>query len=156
MGQDSHYGPSGIYPSMPPSSPPPSAPEMPLGDMYPPPTQQVDPPQATVHVYPPPLPPQMYPNVSPPLYSYPPQVQVYPPAPPQAHSYPMPQRPPVHGYPQGPYVVPPPVAYPSKDGHKDSRRAPLPRKAKTKKRGHGFWRGFCAGMCCCCCLDICC
>lgn len=153
MGQDSHYGPPGMYPSLPPSSPLPSAPELPLGHIYPPPPQ-VDPPQATVHVYPPPS--QMYPNMSTPAYSYPPPIQVYPPAPPQSYSYPPPQQPSGHGYSQGPYVVPTPVAYPSKDGLQGSQQAPPPRKAKTKKRGDGFWRGFCAGMCCCCCLDICC
>ncbi|KAF8028707.1 hypothetical protein BT93_E1381 [Corymbia citriodora subsp. variegata] len=156
MGQDSHHGPPGMYPPLPSSSPPPSAPELPLGHIYPPPPQ-IDPPQASVHVYPPPPPPpHLYPNVSAPLYSYPPPVQAYPPAPPQAHSYPLPHPPPGHGYPHGPYVVPPPVAYPSKNGHQDSQQALPPRKEKHKKRGDGFWRGFCAGMCCCCCLDICC
>ncbi|KAK4771238.1 hypothetical protein SAY87_031770 [Trapa incisa] len=53
---------------------------------------------------------------------------------------------------QGPYVVPPPVGYPTRDGQQ------LPQQTgpvETKSRGDGFWKGCCAALCCCCVLDTC-
>ncbi|KAH1066281.1 hypothetical protein J1N35_031268 [Gossypium stocksii] len=57
--------------------------------------------------------------------AYPPPPTSYPPAPPMAKPYYPPQV-------QGPYVVPPPVAYPMKD------EVPPP----PKRRGSGFCRGW--------------
>ncbi|KAK0584753.1 hypothetical protein LWI29_013586 [Acer saccharum] len=57
----------------------------------------------------------------------------------------------------GPFVAPPPpVGYPTKEGHGHgfaySQNAP---PVETKSRGDGFWKGCCAALCCCCVLDAC-
>ncbi|XP_057460930.1 protein CYSTEINE-RICH TRANSMEMBRANE MODULE 9-like [Actinidia eriantha] len=54
---------------------------------------------------------------------------------------------------EGPYVVPPPIGYPMKDGQVNSQNDPSP--GKTQARGDGFWKGCCAALCCCCVLDAC-
>ncbi|KAF5176711.1 cysteine-rich/transmembrane domain A-like protein [Thalictrum thalictroides] len=66
-------------------------------------------------------------------------------------AYPPPQSypPTMEGYGQGPYVMPPPIGYPMKDGqHKQAG-------VETTSRGDGFWKGCCAAVCCCCVLDAC-
>ncbi|KAG2716035.1 hypothetical protein I3843_03G108400 [Carya illinoinensis] len=53
---------------------------------------------------------------------------------------------------QGPYVVPPPAGYPTKDEYSQN---PPHGPVETKSRGDGFWKGCCAALCCCCVLDAC-
>ncbi|XP_059669599.1 protein CYSTEINE-RICH TRANSMEMBRANE MODULE 6-like isoform X1 [Cornus florida] len=60
---------------------------------------------------------------------------------------------PVEGYPQGPYVAPPPAGYPMKDGEANPQNHH--HSAQTQSRGDGFWKGCCAALCCCCVLDAC-
>ncbi|KAJ4713279.1 Cysteine-rich/transmembrane domain A-like protein [Melia azedarach] len=53
-----------------------------------------------------------------------------------------------------PYADPSSLAnYPVKDGQFGPPPPPPP--DKTISKGHGFWRGFCSGLCCYCCLDAC-
>ncbi|KAJ4967443.1 hypothetical protein NE237_019292 [Protea cynaroides] len=74
---------------------------------------------------------------------YPPPLESYPPA--------------GQGYPQGPYVAPPPAGYPTKDGYGYGYGYPQQAAApvETKSKGDGFWKGCCAALCCCCVLDMC-
>ncbi|CAL5342662.1 unnamed protein product [Camellia sinensis] len=46
---------------------------------------------------------------------------------------------------EGPYVVPPPVGYPMKDGQSQQPHNNQPLPYKTQSRGDGFWKG-----CLCC------
>ncbi|XP_021637336.2 protein CYSTEINE-RICH TRANSMEMBRANE MODULE 6-like [Hevea brasiliensis] len=59
----------------------------------------------------------------------------------------------VQGHHQGPFVAPPPLGYPMKNGPGHPQQSP-PAPSKTQHRG-GFCRGCCGGLCCCCLLDAC-
>ncbi|GMY34948.1 cysteine-rich and transmembrane domain-containing protein B-like isoform X2 [Fagus crenata] len=81
-----------------------------------------------------------------------PQVPVAYPPPPLSYPPPVQQA----GYQQGPFVAPPPVGYPMKNGPGYPQEPPSPvSHAKSKHRGDGFWKGCCAALCCCCVLDMC-
>ncbi|KAL7185463.1 hypothetical protein ACSBR2_027413 [Camellia fascicularis] len=43
---------------------------------------------------------------------------------------------------EGPYVVPPPVGYPMKDGQSQQPHNNQPLPYKTQSRGDGFWKGW--------------
>ncbi|KAF3445088.1 hypothetical protein FNV43_RR14781 [Rhamnella rubrinervis] len=59
--------------------------------------------------------------------------------------------PPPSTAPTGPYVVPPPAGYPTRDSSQNPQSVPI----ETKSKGDGFWKGCCAALCCCCMLDAC-